>query len=215
MIKAVIFDMDGVIVESERAQIEAERQTLLKYGVRISCKKLQQYTGTTAEFMFNELIKEYRLNVAIEKMLNEKEKILFKLLEKDARPTRGIIRLIKTLRRKRIKLGIASSSNKKLIGHVLRKLNIMQLFNSVVGSDDVAHSKPNPEIFLEAAKRLRVSPANCLVIEDSKLGVEAAKNARMKCVGYKNPNSGHQDLAKADIIIHDFSKLDVEKLLSL
>jgi len=179
MIKAVIFDMDGVIVDSSHIHIEAEKQTMLKYGIRISSKELHKYTGMTAKFMFTELIKKYKLNTTFEEIFDEKEKILFKLLEQDTRPT---------------------------------KLKISHLFDCIVSSEDITHSKPNPEIFLKSANELSVSPTDCLVIEDAKLGVEAAKNAGMKCVGYINPKSGNQDLSEADIVIDDFSKLDIKEL---
>lgn len=213
MIKAVIFDLDGVVVDSERVHIEAEKQTMLKYGVGISSEELHRYTGTAARFMFTELIKKYRLNTTFEKIFSEKEEILFKLMEKDVQPTKGIIELFEKLKREKIKLAIASSSHKRFITYVLEKLNIVDLFDSIVSSEDVIYGKPNPETFLRAANELKVNPTECLVIEDSKLGVEAAKNAGMKCVGYRNPDSGNQDLSKADVVIDNFSALDLGKLL--
>jgi beta-phosphoglucomutase family hydrolase len=213
LIKAVIFDLDGVIVESENAHIEAEKQTFLKYGVKISADELHEYTGTTAKVMFTELIRKYKLDVMFEEIFHEKEDIFFELLEKNAEPTRGIITLLRKLKSERIKLAIGSSSTKKQIKYVLKKLGITRLFDSAVGAEDIAHSKPDPEIFLKAAAELNVNPSECLVIEDSKLGVEAAKRAHMKCIGYRNLNSGNQDLSKADVITDDFSKLDIGTLL--
>ena len=213
LIKAVIFDLDGVIVESENAHIEAEKQTFLKYGVRISAEELHRYTGTTANAMFTELIKKYELNATFEDMFRQKENILFRLLEEDAEPTKGIITLIRKLKSKRIKLAIGSGSTKKQIKYVLGRLSITHFFDSIVGAEDVVHGKPDPETFLRAATELDVNPNECLVVEDAELGVEAAKRAHMKCLGYKNPNSGNQDLSKADIIADDFSKLNVTTLL--
>jgi beta-phosphoglucomutase family hydrolase len=213
LIKAVIFDLDGVIVESESAHIEAEQQTFLKYGVRISSDELHKYTGTTAKLMFTELIRKYKLNATFEEIFRQKEAILFKLLEKDAEPTKGVITLLKKLKSKGIKLAIGSSSTKKQIKYVLSKLDIEHLFDSVIGEEDIVRSKPDPEIFLKAAAELDVNPSECLVVEDSELGVEAAKRAHMKCVGYINPNSGDQDLSKADTVTDDFSRLDIGTLL--
>jgi beta-phosphoglucomutase family hydrolase len=214
MIKAVIFDMDGVIVESEHIHIEAEQQTMLKHGVRISAEELHAYTGTTAEFMFTELIRKYNLNTTFEGIFSEKEDILFRLLEKETRPTKGVIELLKKLKQKGIRLAIASSSDRKLIEYILERLDISRLFDFVVGAEDIAHSKPNPEIFLKSARGLKVKPIECLVVEDAKLGIDAAKSAGMKAIGYRNPNSGDQDLSRADMIIHDFSRLSVEKMLA-
>ncbi len=214
MIKAVIFDLDGVIVESENAHIEAEKQVLLKHNLVISAEELHRYTGTTAKAMFTELIAKYKLATTFEEINHQKEKILLKLLEQDAKPTRGILSLIRELKRRGIRLAIGSSSTRKLIDYVLTKLNITSLFDCVLAAEDVEHSKPNPEIFLRAATKLGVSPDLCLVIEDAKLGVEAAKSAGMKCIGYRNPHSGNQDLSKADITTDDFSKLDIEKMIA-
>ena len=214
MIKAIIFDLDGVIVESEKAHIEAEQQAFLEHGVQISAEGLHKYTGTTAKMMFTELIKKHKLNTTFEEIFSQKEEILFKLLEQEAEPTRGVIELLEKLKKRNVKLAIGSSSNKKLIEYVLRKLSITHLFDCVVSAENIVHSKPNPEIFLKAAAELGVSPVECAVIEDAKLGVEAAKRAGIKCVGYRNPNSGQQDLSKADMIIDDFTKVDVDKLLS-
>lgn len=212
--KAVIFDLDGVIVESENAHIEAERQVFLKHNLVISAEELHRYTGTTAKVMFTELIARYRLATTFEEINHQKEKILLKLLEQDAEPTRGVLSLIRELKRRDIRLAIGSSSTRKLIDYVLTKLNITSLFDCILAAEDVEHSKPNPEIFLKAATKLGVSPNLCLVIEDAKLGVEAAKSAGMKCIGYRNPHSGNQDLSKADITTDDFSKLDIEKMIA-
>jgi beta-phosphoglucomutase family hydrolase len=214
MIKAVIFDMDGVIVESEHIHIEAEQQTMLEHGVRISAEELHAYTGTTAKFMFTELIKKYKLDTTFEGIFDEKEEIMFKLLEKETRPTKGVIELLKKLKLKGVKLAIASSSHRRLIEYVLRKLDIGPLFDVVVSAEDVSSGKPSPEIFIKSARRLRVKPVECLVVEDAKLGVEAAKNAGMKVVGYRNPNSGDQDLSRAEMIVDDFLKLSVEDMLA-
>jgi len=214
MIRAVIFDMDGVIVESENMHIEAEKQTLLKHGVRISNDELHTYTGTTAKFMFTELIKKHKLETTFEELFNEKEQILFELLEKETRPTKGIINLLKELKESNIKLAIASSSHRRLIGYVLKKLDITHLFDSIVSSEDINRSKPDPEIFLKSARRLNVEPAECLVVEDAKLGVDAGKSAGMKVIGFRNPNSGRQDLSGADLVVDDFSRLKLEEMIT-
>jgi beta-phosphoglucomutase family hydrolase len=214
LIKAVIFDLDGVIVESENAHIEAEKQTFLKYNVLMSTEELHRYTGTTAKEMFTQLIAKYKLNTTFEEINSQKEKILFRLLEQDAEPTKGVLSFMQELKRRGIRLAVGSSSPRKLADYVLKKLNIAGSFDCIITVEDVEHSKPNPETFLKAAKELKLSPSQCLVIEDAKLGIEAAKGAGMKCIGYKNPHSGNQNLSKADIIIDDFSKLDIDKIIA-
>jgi len=212
-IRAVIFDFDGVIAETEHIHIQAEKQTMLKYGVKISEEELHEFTGTTARYMLTELIKRYMLNTTFDEIFNEKEKIMFRLLEKDVQPTKGIIELIRRLRKRNIKLGIGSSSHRKLITYVLKKLKIENLFDAVIAAEDITFGKPNPEIFLKCARTLGTEPAQCLVVEDAALGLKAAKAAGMMCLGYRNPHSGKQDLTEADFVTDDFTKLDIEKLV--
>jgi beta-phosphoglucomutase-like phosphatase (HAD superfamily) len=83
-----------------------------------------------------------------------------------------------------------------------------------VGAEDIVHSKPDPEIYLKAARSLGMRPDECVVIEDAERGVKAAKRAGMKTIGYRNPRSGNQDLSEADSVIDDFSTLDINELLS-
>ena len=215
MIRVVIFDMDGVIVDSEPAHIEAEKQIMMQHGVKLSTEDLRSYTGTTAEFEFTDLISKHHLRTTPEQLIREKDVILFELLERETKPTKGVIALIKGLRQDGFKLGIASSGRGKLVSYFLKKLNIEHLFDTVVCAEDITYSKPHPEIFLKAAERLREKPENCIVIDDSKLGVEAAKRAGMKCIGFRNPKSGNQDLSKADFITDDFTKLEIQRLKSL
>jgi beta-phosphoglucomutase family hydrolase len=213
MINTVIFDMDGVIVDSEPTHIEAEKRTLLKYGVKITTEELRAYTGTTAEFEFNDLIRKYGLNTNAKTLFDEKEVIMFKLLEERTEPTKGVIDLVKRLKQRGFKLGIATSGHRKLAQYYLNKLSIASFFDTVVCAEDITRSKPDPEIFLKAAQRLGAEPSECVVIEDAKLGIEAAVKAGMKCIGYSNPNSGNQDLSKADWLVSDFTELDLQKLL--
>jgi beta-phosphoglucomutase family hydrolase len=215
MIEAVIFDLDGVIVESERAHIESEKQVMRKYGIEIGEDELHTFTGTTAKHMFTELKRKYRLDAPLERLLEEKDEILFRLLEEDSEPTKGVLEVIRKLRMLRVKLAIASSSRRKLLKFLVDKLGVEGFFDVIVSGDDIVFGKPDPEIFLKCAERLGVRVECCVVVEDAELGVLAAKRAGMKCVGYLNPESGKQDLSLADVVVDDFSNLDTESLLSL
>jgi beta-phosphoglucomutase len=214
MIKAVIFDLDGVIVDSEDAHIESEKRAFAKYGVNISAAELHKYAGATAKAMFTELINKYRLKTTFQQMIKIKEEALYRLLDEDAEPMEGAIGLIDRLKEANVKLAIASSSNKKWIEYILKKLGMTSLFDRVIGAEDAAHSKPDPEIYSKATRALGLRPDECVVIEDAELGVEAAIRAGIKAVGYRNPRSGNQNLSKADMIIDDFSTLEINELLS-
>jgi HAD superfamily hydrolase (TIGR01509 family) len=206
--------MDGVIVQSEEAHIQAEKQIMLKRGVTISAEELHRYTGSTAKYMFSRLKENYGLENSVEDLEMEKEDLLLKLMQRDMKPTEGVILLIRQLKQRGVKLALASGSSRRVIDHVLSGLEIRSFFDAIVGAEDVGKSKPDPEVFIEAATRLKIKPEECVVVEDANLGVLAAKRAGMKCVGYRNPESGEQDLSAANITIDSFIDLDVDQLLS-
>ena len=124
----------------------------------------------------------------------------------------GVIPLIRDIRSHNIPTAVASSSPPEKISHILNALGIRDQFLVVIDGDQIKNSKPAPDIFLEAAARIGKPPESCLVIEDSRAGVLAARAAGMICVGYKNTNSGSQDLSAADITIESFEALQFENL---
>ena len=211
MIKAFIFDMDGVIVDSEPLHFELNRRILRDFGLEIPDEVFHNYVGITNEEMWTDFIERYRLNTTI-KELQAKEDLLKKEVFKDLQPIKGIPELLANLKRDGIAIGLASSSSREFIEMVLEKLGIRHYFQAIVSGRELTRSKPDPEIFLRTAALLNVEPADCLVLEDSKHGVEAAKRAGMKCIGYQNPNSGPQDLSRADKIVHTLENLDYRDL---
>jgi beta-phosphoglucomutase family hydrolase len=214
MIKAVIFDLDGVIVNSEDAHIEAEKQAFLKFGVAVSADELHTYAGATAKTMFTELIRKHQLKTTFQEMVKIKEQSFFHLLDEDAEPAKGVTDLIHRLKKAKVRLAIASSSNRKWIEYILEKLQITSMFNCFMGAEDIRRGKPDPEIYLKVAHALGTKPQECVVIEDAERGIQAAKRAGMKTIGYKNPRSGNQDLSEADIVIDDFSTLNINEVLT-
>lgn len=215
MVKAVIFDMDGVIYDSEPIHVQSEKEVMLKYGVKITDEELQPYTGSTAKFMFEDLINKYRLKTNFQKIFAEKNIIFFKLIQKELKPIPGVAKLIDLLIKYKIKIGLATSSHYDLWNLVLNKLNIQDKFNTIIGAENITKPKPDPEIFLLTANKLNVFPKDCLVIEDSTNGVSAAKAAGMKCIGFNNSNSKGQDLSKADIIINKFEDFNILKFINI
>ena len=131
----------------------------------------------------------------------------------DINPIEGVYELIESLYENKIKLAIASSSPIKVIELVVKRLKADKFFKAVVQGDDVLRSKPEPDIFLYAAQKLNADPKECAVIEDSKNGVNGAKKAGMRAIGYLNPNSGNQDLSNADLIIKSFKNIEIGKIL--
>ena len=123
-----------------------------------------------------------------------------------------MVELIENLLINNIKISVASSSSIKLIKLLLNKVGLIEKFYSISSADFVKKGKPFPDIFLHSLEQLGEKQKNTIVIEDSENGVKAAKAAGLKCIGYKNINSGNQDLKNADIIIDDFYNIDYEKI---
>jgi beta-phosphoglucomutase-like phosphatase (HAD superfamily) len=112
-------------------------------------------------------------------------------------------------------MGVGTSSTKDRAHKIISFLNIDEYFTTIVTSEDVKEHKPNPHIFLEVAKRLNISPENCIVIEDARDGIIAAKNGNMKSIGYLTNLNNTELLSDADMIINNFSKISYEELKTL
>ena len=209
--KAVIFDMDGLIIDSEPIHFEVDMQTMREFGVNISKDELNKYVGTTNEYMLNDLINKYKIQKSIKEILEYKmELTIRRIKETKINAISGIPELLISLKHNNIKTAIGSSSPKELIITVIEKFQLGKYFDCIVSGDEVKEGKPKPDIYLEVSKRIGVNPEECIVIEDSRNGVLAAKNAGMKCFGFRNVNSGNQDLSKADIIVDSIRNIDIE-----
>lgn len=207
MLKAVIFDMDGVLADSEHLHLKAEKITFGLLGHKFLKKESKQYAGQTIEHMFNEVIKKHRLGTTYAKIFPAHEKRLLDIFTKELKPVPGVVSLIKWLHKNGYKLAVGSSSTRKIVLHTLKILKIRQYFRVIVTADEISHTKPHPEIFLKGAKGIKVKPENCLVIEDAHAGVTAAKRGKMYAIGYRNAKSGRQDLSRADFIVTQMKRI--------
>lgn len=214
MFKAVIFDMDGVIIDSEPIHLKLEQKLLKELGVDMTKEEYNGYIGTTAHYMWEVIRKKHGLNKDVNDLVKMDREAYYKHLvskESEVMLINGIKEFIKELRENNIKLAIASSSPFNVIKAVVKIFQLEEYFDVLVTGDFVEKSKPEPDIFLYAAEKLGVSPEDCIVVEDSHNGVIAAKKAGMKCVGYVNPSSGNQDIAKADLKVDSINKLSYER----
>jgi len=216
-LKAVIFDMDGVIIDSEPIYFKIERNLFDELGVDMHQEKHESFVGMTMEALWESITDEYQLEHTIEDLIKlHKDSVLEYMSKAEELPVIEYIReLIEELVNKKVKVAVASSSPKKLIEIVLNRINLIDSFDFIVSGEEVEKGKPYPDIFIHAARELNISSDNCVVIEDSSNGVKAAKSAMMKCIGFKNVNSGNQDLSEADAIINSFGELNIELLEGL
>lgn len=214
MIKAVIFDMDGVIIDSEPLHLEYLLKLFKTLNVSMSTYEYSKFIGTTSTYMWGIIKERFNLDHSVETLIEMDRNGFFDFLSSkhSIEPIYYIPELLNTLKKNNFKIALASSSPIKAISYILDTLKLKEYFNEIVTGDYVKKSKPNPDIFLYAADKLDVLPEECIVIEDSHNGVLAAKSAQMKCIGFRNKNSGNQDLSKADIIINSFDEIDVFNL---
>lgn len=207
-IKAVIFDMDGVIADSQPLHAGLEELLLKEHGIEIPAAVLtQKYAGVPdrkcAEIIFSQYKKEVDLDDFVEKKWSRMIKFALGRIS----AIEGALELIQKLKENNFKLAVASSSRSGFIGLVLAELGIKDTFDSLTSGDEVSCGKPNPDIFLLAAKKLCVSPSECWVIEDAWHGVIAAKRAGMKCVWLTNQDTPGDREYSPDIKVQKLTDL--------
>lgn len=209
LLKAVIFDMDGVLVNSEPHHIIIEKQLFSQLNLDISDEEHSRYMGISSEQMWTEIIRNHSLSQKAEELARRNtDRIVdyFSVLhEIELMP--GIVNLLEKILQKRIPMAVASSSDAKTIEIILSRTGLSKYFLHMISSGLVAKGKPDPDIYLYTAALLRVKPEECIVVEDSVNGMKAAKAANMICVAYKGVGSVGQNHDLADESIDDFSQL--------
>lgn len=205
----VIFDMDGVILDSERIYQEIERSMYDKLGIPVSREEHRTFMGTAEKAMWTYMCDRYKLDHEVEDLIREERERFMKMLEiPGSIPLmKGLIPLLESLRKERISCWIASSSSAEIIAKVLKGNNLESFFQGYVSGDDVKRSKPSPEIFLKAARLSGTDPSKCLVIEDSENGIKAARAAGMAVIALDNPDSIHLDFTDAGLIIKSLQEI--------
>ena len=209
-IKAVIFDMDGVIFDSEPAIEQHDKFYFGKMGVVFPEDYFHKIKGMHAREYWSRIIEDFKLSITIEEIFDDARKSLLSFLKSNnnLEPVSGVKELITHLRKKKYKVALASSANPKRVDLLLKKFEIKRNFDVITNADHVKHGKPSPDIYLYTAKLLKVSPEACLVIEDAENGIKAGKAAGMKVIGFAGLVHNKQDLSQADKVIKSFDELD-------
>lgn len=177
--QTVIFDMDGVLFDTEKVYLDVWTRVCEKYGYKMTKEIYCKVIATGRENVKRVFKKEFGYDIPIEEMYKEKDEILAKELERCIPLKDGAYELLKHLKEKNYKLALATSASKERMEKQLKKANFKNIFDEIVCRDEVKETKPNPEIFLKAAEKLGVDPKECIVIEDSLAGVKAAYNGDM------------------------------------
>lgn len=215
-VEAAIFDMDGVLIDSEPLHFLSDITLLKRLDIETDKTYHNKYVGFSAPDKWKEVIAEFNIRHSLQDILNLSVSTKLELLsQSDWEPIEGIPELLEALNADKIPVAVASSSSGKFIQEVLKKIQIEEYITKWVSGEAVQRSKPEPDIFLKTAEVLGVDPKGCVVIEDSKNGVIAAKRAGMKCIGFLNVNSGNQDLSRADIIVDKIQRINISDLISM
>jgi len=217
MIQTVIFDMDGVIIDSEPVYFKIDKEMFEELNIAVSFEEHSTYVGTSSQNMWDAIIKKHGIPGDPGELMRKEYNLYMDYLvnANDLQPIDGVMELINGLHENNLKLILASSSPMEIIDIILKKFKLPDLFIAKVSGSELAHSKPHPEIFLKAAQLAGSEPKECIVIEDSKNGVAAAKAAGMKCIGFLNPSSGDQNLGDADMVIQSFKELNADLVKKL
>jgi beta-phosphoglucomutase family hydrolase len=211
--KTILWDMDGVISDSYSFHFAAWQETFAKRGIKFTKEDFTQLFGTRNDFIINSIMAKDLSEGDIKIIVQEKEETFRRKATRNIKPFPGVVRLLNSLKKGNFKLGLVSSAPKENIDLVLSELNLAGIFNCVVFGQEVSESKPSPQIYLLAAKKLEVIPNDCVVIEDSPLGVKAAKTAGMKCLAITNTHP-RQKLREADRIVDSLENVDLITLIT-
>ena len=210
MVKAVIFDMDGVMIDSEPIQSKAFAEVLKQYKKEPQYNEegIVQTVGIRSRDNWERLKAKYNIDEETNILIEKRRQIYQKLLKSEIKPMPGLINFLKLLKKHNLKIAVASSSNIKHIMLVLSSLNIAYYFDVIVSGESVKKGKPYPDIFLETAVQLKITPVECLVLEDAELGVLAGKKAGMKVIAVPNKFTKKHDFSKADLIVDSLEKIN-------
>jgi HAD superfamily hydrolase (TIGR01509 family) len=207
-LEMVLFDMDGVIIDSEPLWSEAERQLLTRRNLTYSEHLKPLLMGLDSREAVRILLRHYNLDESVEDLVHERNQLVSELVQKHGQPIPHAIDLVRRVRNAGLKTVLASSSPYSLVEIVVEKLKIGPLLDLVVSGDEVSRGKPAPDIYLAAAKTLGVVPECCLAIEDAPNGVRAAKAAGMRCLAITTSVS-RAELTAADWVVEDFRGVDL------
>lgn len=217
MIQAVIFDMDGVIIDSEPINSKSWEILLIERGIKpiYNNQGLIHEIGPVGDDNYKVIMERHNIKEDVAIIRKRRREIFVKLLEEKLTPAHGFFQLIKMLKKENIRTAVASN---RFIDHVylmLSNLRVKEIFEVIVGPKPNIKPKPAPDIYLETARKLKVSAKSCVVLEDSETGVISAKKAGMKTIAIITKYTKHHNFSKADIIVNRLSQITIPMLQSL
>lgn len=217
MLKAVIFDMDGVIINSEPLHYKAYHAMFAEVGIAVSPELYESLTGKSTINVCKQLIDRFGLSQAPDELATIKRRHYDVIFENDRTfdLIKGVRALIEHYHQQGLTLVLGSSATMVSIERIFKRFDLNPYFKAKLSGADLKASKPHPEIFIKAAAATGFSKEECMVIEDATNGIEAAKAAGIFCVAYDSEHSKNQDYSKADLVINDFEDIYFEKVKAL
>lgn len=217
MLQAVIFDMDGVIVDTELIQSQAYETILAEYGIVPEKNEhgTVHISGATTAETWELLKKRHGFEADTEELTRKKRDAVIAVMRKGFSPLPGVFELLKDLQKHNIPLAIATSAQPERANLVMNGLGVNQYFKVVVTAEDVKRSKPAPDVYLAAAEQLGAASKRCVVIEDAEVGVAAGKAAGMKVIAVPGEFTKKMDFRLADKRVESLSDLDYDIIASL
>jgi beta-phosphoglucomutase family hydrolase len=214
---AVIFDLDGVLVDSEPNYLASERELLAEYGIDFTEDMKVPYIGMSTWEMLSRLAAEHGLSTPVPELVERKNGIYRRLADAHTPVNEPMRRLAELLREADHPLAVASGSSPEALSVVLAATGLVEYFDAIVSAEEVERGKPQPDVFLAAAARLGVRPADCFVIEDSAYGVLAAHRAGMRSVAipYRPDLATAEAFGLADLLIEGgMSAAEADKIFA-
>lgn len=205
------------MVNSDPLHKESWEVLMKRYGYNfydIPEKIRNGFIGIRIIDVLEKVIEYFKIKTSPEELSKHREKIFLKAVKEKLEPMPGLFKSLNLFKNK-FKIAIASSGTKVYLDRVIEKFNIKDNFNVVISGDDVKFGKPNPEIYLLTSRRLGLKPEECLVLEDSTHGIEAAKSAGCRCIAIRNSNTLPQDISRADIALNSLNEINFDVLKKL
>ena len=212
--KAVIWDMDGIIVDSAQHHLKGWQIVFQKRGANYTEEDFWRNTGKRSDTIVKNILGEKISSDEIMDIIREKDETFRQLMGKDIKALPGVLELITSLKEHGFKIAIASSAPIENIRLITQSLKIYNRFDAIISGWEVTKGKPNPQTFLLAAEKLGVEAKNCIVIEDAISGVTASKKAGMSCIAVTN-TTPREELQEADLVINTLEKITIDDLENL
>lgn len=216
MIKTVIFDMDGVLIDSEPIHFSAYLQHFRELNIEVSDELYQTFVGSSTKNIYKRIKEQFDLVQSVQELIVRKRELFYKFFAESEtlELISGVLELIRELHKNKVQLIVASSSSHQNINAVFKKFDLDKYFSHKVSGEDFPESKPNPAIFNKAVELSKHQKNECIVIEDSTNGIKAANNAGVFVIGYKSKES-IQNYETANSVISDYREINFDKIQQL